>query len=124
MDPQGDEVSEMIDYVSESGIGVIGTPDDCKAQIERLMAQSNGGFGTYLTLAHEWANTEATRRSHELMAKYVMPEFQGQAQATRDAVARASALRDKLRSEQADALEAMRNRHDAEMAVRDKAVGG
>lgn len=124
MDPQGNEVSEMIDYVSESGIGVIGTPDDCKAQIERLMAQSNGGFGTYLTLAHEWANTEATRRSHELMAKYVMPEFQGQAHATRDAVARASAVRDKLRSEQADALEAMRIRHDAEMAERDKASGG
>ncbi len=124
MDPQGNEVDEMIDYVIESGIGAIGSPDDCKAQIDRLMAQSNGGFGCYLMLAHEWANTQATRRSFELIAKYVMPEFQGQAHATRDAVARASKLRDKLRAEQAEALDAMRAKHDAETASRDKASGG
>ena len=42
-----------------------------------------------------WANTEATRRSYELIAKYVMPEFQGQAHATRDAVARARARKER-----------------------------
>ena len=43
------------------------------------MKQSNGGFGCYLLLAHEWANPEATRRSYELIAQHVFPEFQGQA---------------------------------------------
>ncbi len=124
MNPEGDVVDEMIDYVMESGLGAIGTPEDCKAQIDSLMSQSNGGFGTYLMLAHEWANTQATRRSYELIAKYVMPEFQGQAHATHNAVARARGLRDKLRSEQQAALDAMREKHDAETAAQDKAAGG
>ena len=117
MDPQGNVVSEMIDYVIEGGLGAIGTPDDVIEQINRLIDQSNGGFGTYLMLAHEWANTEATKRSYELIAKYVMPEFQGQAHATRDAVARAKKLRNQLRAEQQAALDAMTEKHAAEVAA-------
>ena len=60
----------------KSGLAVIGTPDDCIAQIERLHKQS-GGFGCFLQLAHNWANWEATKRSYELVARYVMPRFQG-----------------------------------------------
>lgn len=82
MSVKGDSVREMIDFVAESGLGAIGTPDDVRAQIDRLVAQSNGGFGAYLMLAHEWANTQATCRSYELIAKYVMPHYQGQAAAT------------------------------------------
>ena len=48
------------------------------AQIERLRTQS-GGFGTFLLMGHEWADTEATRHSYELFARYVAPEFQGSA---------------------------------------------
>jgi limonene 1,2-monooxygenase len=126
VNPTGDEVHEMIDYISESGTGVIGSPDDCKEQIERLMAQSNGGFGTFLMLAHEWANTEATRRSYELIAKYVMPVFQGQDRGTLNAVAHARKLRDRLKAEQQAALDAMTAKHAAEMAMleKDKASGG
>ena len=36
------------------------------AQIDRLMKQSNGGFGAYLMLAHNWADPEATKKSYEL----------------------------------------------------------
>ena len=117
MNLTGNEVGEMIDYVSESGTGVIGTPDDCKQQIERLLAQSNGGFGTFLLLAHEWANTAATRRSYELIAKYVMPEFQGQARGTLNAVAHARKLRERLKQEQQAAIEAMQAKHAAEVAA-------
>ena len=126
MNLSGNEVHEMIDYVSDSGTGVIGTPDDCKAQIDRLMTQSNGGFGTFLMLAHEWANTEATRRSYELIAKYVMPEFQGQSRGTVNAVAHARKLRDRLKTEQQAALDAMTAKHAAEMAAleKGKASGG
>ena len=42
--------------------------------------------GAFLMLAHEWANTQDTRRSYELISKYVMPRYQGQAQATLDAI--------------------------------------
>lgn len=60
----------------ESDRAVIGTPDDAVAMIERLEKQS-GGFGCLLLLAHNWANFEATRKSYELFARYVLPRFNG-----------------------------------------------
>jgi limonene 1,2-monooxygenase len=68
--------TDPVDALIASGIAVIGTPDDCIAQIERLEKQS-GGFGCFLQLAHNWANWGATKRSYELIARYVMPRFQG-----------------------------------------------
>jgi len=118
MTVSGNKVSEMIDYVAESGMGAIGTPDDVCAQIDRLVAQSNGGFGAYLMLAHERANTQATRRSYELISKYVMPRYQGQAQATLDARARAAAARGELVEAQRQAIEAVQAKHAAERAAR------
>lgn len=76
-----DDVAKMADAVNASGFAVIGTPDDAAAQIERLIAQS-GGFGTFLCMAHEWADTAATRHSYELLARYVFPRFQGSADTT------------------------------------------
>ena len=66
---------DPIDAVVDSGLAVIGTPEDCIAQIERLQKQS-GGFGCFLQLAHNWADWEATKHSYELVARYVMPHFQ------------------------------------------------
>jgi limonene 1,2-monooxygenase len=37
----------------------------------------SGGFGCFLQLAHNWANWEATQQSYEMIARYVMPHFQG-----------------------------------------------
>ena len=90
----GNSVGEMIEFINGSGLGAIGTPDACAAQIERLWQQSNGGFGAYLMLAHNWANPAATRRSYELIAREVMPQFQGHAQATLDAARRAKDVRE------------------------------
>jgi limonene 1,2-monooxygenase len=58
------------------GAAIVGTPDDAIAAIERLQEQS-GGFGGVLARAHEWASREATLRSFELLARYVVPRFQG-----------------------------------------------
>jgi limonene 1,2-monooxygenase len=66
----------MVDALNASGMAVIGTVEDAVAQIERLQDQS-GGFGSYLFMGHEWADTAATRHSYELVARYVMPRFQG-----------------------------------------------
>ena len=68
--------SDPIDAIIASGMAAIGTPDDCIAQLERLAKQS-GGFGCFLLLAHNWANWEATRNSYDMIARYVMPHFQG-----------------------------------------------
>jgi limonene 1,2-monooxygenase len=72
-----DDVAGILDYCDQTGFAVIGTPDDAIRQLERLEQQS-GGFGTFLVFGHEWADREATFKSHELLARYVMPHFQGQ----------------------------------------------
>src|SRR3954468_21008036 len=114
----GNLVSEMIEFINGSGLGAIGTADACAAQIERLWQQSNGGVGAYLLLAHNWANREATQRSYELIAREVMPQFQGHAKATLDAAQRAKDVRETLAAAQAQAVEDARARYGAEVAKR------
>ena len=118
MSVAGNSISEMTEFVIASGLGAIGTPDDCQAQIARLIEQSNGGFGSFLMLAHDWANPEATKRSYDLIARHVMPVFQGQAASTIQAQVRAAALRTDLVEQQRLALEAMTAKHEAERVAR------
>ena len=59
-----------------AGAAVIGTPDEMVAAIRKLQ-DVTGGFGTVLGFAHDWANREATLRSWELFARYVIPEING-----------------------------------------------
>jgi limonene 1,2-monooxygenase len=58
-----------------NGLAVIGTADDAVEQIRRLSQQS-GGFGTFLQMAHSWADQQQTRTSYQLFAEQVMPLFQ------------------------------------------------
>jgi limonene 1,2-monooxygenase len=59
-----------------AGTAVIGTPDEMVAMIHRLQ-ETTGGFGVVLGFAHDWANREATLRSWDLFARYVIPEITG-----------------------------------------------
>ncbi len=118
MSVAGSNPREMIDFVNTTGLGAIGTPDMCSEQIDRLMKQSKGGFGAYLMLAHEWANPQATKRSFELVAQHVMPNFQGQAYSTLEAKARAMDARPDLIAQQAKAVEVMTEKHKAELAAK------
>lgn len=111
----GDTVDGMIDTINERGAGVIGTPERARAQVQRLWEQS-GGFGSMLQMAADWANPAATRRSAELFAEEVMPHFQGQAQPTLDAAARAGQVRDGLAQSQIDAITHMAQKYEAEKA--------
>jgi limonene 1,2-monooxygenase len=70
--PQGDDpVKAML----ETGLAVIGTPDEAANRIQQLVEQS-GGFGCFLLMDHNWAPWEAKKRSYELIARYVAPKFQ------------------------------------------------
>ncbi len=69
-------IKDPVDYLIDNGVAAIGTPDDCIRHFERLWQGSAGGFGAVLLLAHNWADWEATKRSYELMARYVHPHFQ------------------------------------------------
>ncbi len=82
------DVDADIDALIQSRIAVIGTPDDLIAQIERLERQS-GGFGVFLDMAHNWADFAETGRSYELIARYVMPRFDGRAGRQEEAYRRA-----------------------------------
>ena len=74
---RGNTAQEIIDNVDEDGFAVIGTPDDAIRKIQELVDES-GGFGTFLLFGHDWATPEATKRSFELFAQYVMPHFKDQ----------------------------------------------
>src|SRR6201995_3023132 len=110
----GEQIDEMIDVINDNGAGVIGTPERAREQVQRMWDQS-GGFGCMLQMGHEWANPAATRRSAELFAAEVMPHFQGQAQPTLDAAARASAAREGLAESQNQAVEHMTKKYQDEI---------
>ena len=77
------DIGDPVEYLTSSGLACIGTPDDCIQHFERLWKGSDGGFGAVLLLAHNWADWETTKRSYELMARYVHPHFQRQSNALR-----------------------------------------
>ncbi|WP_322861478.1 LLM class flavin-dependent oxidoreductase [Mycobacterium europaeum] len=112
----GEQLDEMIDVINDNGAGVIGTPERARQQVQRLWDQS-GGFGCMLQMGHEWANPAATRRSAELFAAEVMPHFQGQAQPTLDAAARAGQARDSLAQSQLDAVAHMTKKYQDEVGA-------
>jgi len=76
-------IEDPVEYLTSTGLACIGTPDDCIRHFERLWKGSDGGFGAVLLLAHNWADWDATKRSYELMARFVHPHFQRQSNAMR-----------------------------------------
>ena len=60
----------------ENAASTIGTPDDLVKTIKSLIDVS-GGVGTIVGFVHDWANPENTRRSWDMVARYVVPEING-----------------------------------------------
>ena len=74
---QGDvPLEKIIEQKVEAGQWLVGTPDDCIARIRRL-GEDSGGFGGLMVQYIDWAPREKVLHSYELLARYVMPEFQG-----------------------------------------------
>lgn len=105
--PKGQAVDQMI----EAGSWVIGTPDDL-VEFIRGLDERTGGFGTFLCWGHEWAGPDATRRSYELLARFVMPEMQGSLDGLRASgdIARAKAA--DLHGQRVAGVEEARRRHE------------
>jgi limonene 1,2-monooxygenase len=105
----GQSFEERIDFMVNSGVFALGTPDDAIAQIDRLVSQS-GGFGTYLLQAHELASPAATRYSYELFARYVMPRYKDQIDSRFESETFARSIRPEMfaRQQQAVAREVAR----------------
>jgi limonene 1,2-monooxygenase len=70
-----DEAVDKTAFV-EGAASTIGTPDDLVKTIKNLM-QVSGGVGVIIGFVHDWANPENTRRSWDMVARYVVPEING-----------------------------------------------
>src|SRR5213076_1492591 len=70
-----DEAVEKTAF-GDGAAATIGTPDDLVARIKSVLEVS-GGFGTIVGFVHDWANPENTRRSWDMVARYVIPEING-----------------------------------------------
>jgi limonene 1,2-monooxygenase len=116
--PSGDPVDAMI----ESGRGVIGTPDDAVALLERLQ-KKQGDFGVLLHLAHNWANFENTKKSYELFARHVAPRFNGANRAREASLAFAGDGATKFMGDAMAAAAAMIQKHAQEEADKARTKG-
>ena len=90
-----------------SGVGsaVIGTPDALVTMIRNLQ-QVTGGFGVVVGFAHDWAPREATLRSWELFARYVIPELNGYTQNLRQSADYMAAHRQELMAGRVESIKA------------------
>ncbi|MFD9718897.1 LLM class flavin-dependent oxidoreductase [Streptomyces sp. NPDC059076] len=70
--PEGREAEVAV----ETRTAIIGSVDDAIEAIQRMLDES-GGFGTLLVNTQDWATREQTKRSYELLARYVAPHFTG-----------------------------------------------
>src|SRR6201989_3334076 len=69
------DVPDDYDWLIETGTACIGTPDDAIAYLDQLL-KGSGGCGVIIELTHNWADWDANRRHHQLMARHVHPHFQ------------------------------------------------
>jgi len=114
----GENTKERIDFVIESGMGIIGTAADAITQIERLEEQSQGGFGAYLMFAHNWAPWEETQHHYHLFANHVMPVFKKTTKRLLANEAWTRSVRDPLAAKQWDAINAFTAKHQAEQEAK------
>jgi limonene 1,2-monooxygenase len=75
-EPYSSPDEAVSDEVLANGGGLVGTPDDMIKAVKDML-ELTGGFGTVIGFAHDWANREATLRSWDMVARYVIPEVNG-----------------------------------------------
>jgi limonene 1,2-monooxygenase len=114
--------ADTVDWVVEHKIAVVGTPDDAIERIEALYAKQ-GEFGALLIQAHNWADWEATKRSYELYARYVMPHFDGANAARQASYASVTASQSMLVDKRNAAAQQAFDRHAALQAADGLATG-
>lgn len=74
--PSFDSPRQTLDELTGAGAVIVGTPDDLIREI-RAMYELAGGFGTVIGFVNDFASKDATSRSWDLVARYVIPEING-----------------------------------------------
>jgi len=101
--PSGLGVAEAAEHFVTQGDWCVGTPADLIAKIEELQHYS-GGFGGLMVQAVDWADAEDLHHSYDLLARYVMPHFQGSLAGLEASRADASQITSQLREVRKEAL--------------------
>lgn len=96
---------QIVDFMTENNQWIVGTPDDCIAGINRLL-EASGGFGGLLIRVEDWAPREKILKSYELLARYVMPQFQGSLVGIQTSNQWAADIKDSLQVNRKAALQA------------------
>lgn len=73
--PVVEKGKDPLQAVLDSGMAVIGSPEDAAEKIE-LLIEKSGGFGAFLFMDNNWATFANKKKSYELFARYVAPRFQ------------------------------------------------
>jgi limonene 1,2-monooxygenase len=115
--PPGQDAAQ---WFVDNKFGVIGTPDDAIALIQRLY-DKQGDFGVFLQQVHNWADFEETKRSYELYQRYVMPHFSGDNRPRVESFDWCTANRDLLSEKRATAAKQMFDKHEAEQRAKQAA---
>ena len=97
--------NQIVDFMVERNQWIVGTPDDCVAGINRLL-EASGGFGGLLIRVEDWAPRDKIHRSYELLARYVMPQFQGSLVGIETSNRWASQVKDTLQANRQAGLQA------------------
>lgn len=113
----GDTIDQLIDFITEARIGVVGTAEQARAHVQRLVDQS-GGFGSLLQLGHNWANRQDTYKSYEIFSREVIPHFQGHAEKTLEASAQTRKVHAAYAADQMKAVDHMTRKYQAELAAK------
>jgi len=105
-------LDKVIDFMADAGFWIVGTPDDCIEGIKRLEERS-GGYGGFLVQTIDWAPRDKMLHSYELLARYVMPQFQGSVASTSASNRWAAERRETLVAGRARAIDRAREDYTA-----------
>jgi len=105
-------LDKVIDFMADASYWFVGTPDDCIEGIKQLEEKS-GGYGGFLVQTVDWAPRDKMLHSYELLARYVMPQFQGSVLSTAASNHWARERRDGLMAERTRAIERARQDYAA-----------
>ena len=101
----------------ENGAWCVGTPDDLVELIHRL-DESSGGFGGLMVQATEFGTREQVLHSYELIARYVMPQFQGSVESLNRSQQHATAIKSDLADFRPRVMQRAASDYDAQRATR------
>jgi limonene 1,2-monooxygenase len=103
---------QIVEYMVDNNQWIVGTPDDAIAGIERLQ-EISGGFGKFMVRVEDWAPRDQINRSYELLARYVMPKFQGSVVGIETSNQWATDRKDALQANRYAGLKAATDTYDA-----------